>query len=80
MTTTVLQWYDAKKEKPKRNGNCLVVHENFPCLIRVYYHNGLWSDECGGFLNDCCIESWVALPTADCIRQKFKDEELKKRG
>jgi len=71
MTTSMLQWKDAKKENPPRDDVYLVVNDFAEKPIRAIWENGTWWKPCD------MIEFWAAIPTAEQVRQKFVDQELR---
>ena len=75
MTATTLQWHDAAKENPPCGGFYLVVPMCYAHPIIANWNGCGWRPDTG-----FDVEFWAALPTAERIRQKFIDKELKKNG
>lgn len=76
---STLRWHDARQEKPPNGTDCLVVHFGAQTLFTDRWIDGEWASEedMERFGISVHITHWAALPTAACVRQKFKNEELK---
>lgn len=73
MLNSVLQWKDAKKEDPLSEGIYFVV-------LRGHDHLtfSLWNKkrkQWGGY-----VQYWAAIPTAEQVRQKFRDLKLREEA
>jgi len=76
MTTTLLQWHDAAKESPENgSGDYLVVCKNHILLLQRIDGEEEWFDW-GEPMDD--VSFWAAVPTAEKVRQKFRDEKARK--
>jgi len=76
MTNTMLHWHDAAKENPQREGMYLVALEGCAELtITPWRGDGFewpWAK-----LVSASVQFWAAIPTAEQVRQKFRDADLR---
>ena len=81
MTTSLLQWKDAHKEDPPGDGVYLIVFNGRSELEKARWDSKYPRVPWNLFDHGCAkefIEYWAALPAAEEVRKKFRDEEMKR--
>jgi len=79
MINSMLQWHDARTEKPTQGETFFVAlfDEEHPC-VATFFENTDCVIECGQRCSSWgSVDYWAALMTTECVRQKFRDERLR---